>query len=394
MKKSFCYSITFCFVLTVLSGMSQCETFFGKLVINEVVAANNNVGSDELGEFDDWVEIYNGSEETINLEGYFLSDNHGNKTKFVFPDIDILPDDVVVIWCDNQPEQGPLHTTFGLSAGGEEVGLYNPDTVSLDYVRYGSLPDDIAIGRFPNGVGPFNILIPSFNDLNVNSILPGLVINEYQSDNISTAQDQWGGFEDWIEIYNNSNNPINLEGYFLSDKIGDPTQFIFPDTTILPNDYMIVWCDQGGLFEPGLHTFFKLGSGGDDILFSTPDTTTIDYVRFGIIPSDQTEGRLPNGVGKIDCLNPTHGESNGDPLSVFNEALPENLKVYPNPSSGLLQIDFPQEERTTLTVHSLTGQLVYQNSSLGNQETVDLSFLPKGIYLLRINNKVAKLVLE
>ncbi|MCA1762775.1 MAG: lamin tail domain-containing protein, partial [Flavobacteriales bacterium] len=90
--------------LLALSGeaIAQCEPYFGKLVINEFMAANNSTASDEFGEFDDWVEIYNGSEEPINMEGYFLSDNHGNRTKFVFPSVVIEPDDVLIVWCDGQ----------------------------------------------------------------------------------------------------------------------------------------------------------------------------------------------------------------------------------------------------------------------------------------------------
>ncbi len=64
----------------------------------------------------------------------------------------IEPNDVLVIWCDDEIEQEGLHAPFRLSGSGEEVGLYNPDTTSLDYVRYGEMSDDIAVGRFPNGV--------------------------------------------------------------------------------------------------------------------------------------------------------------------------------------------------------------------------------------------------
>jgi hypothetical protein len=370
----------------------NCDPFFGKLVINEVLPGNDNSGSDEFGEFDDWIEIYNGSDETINLEGYFLSDNHGNRTKFVFPNFELAANEVVTVWCDDQPEQGAFHAAFRLSGVGEEVGLYNPDTISLDYVRYGSVPDDISVGRFPNGHGPFEVLIPTFDGLNVNSVQPGLVINEYQSSNQTTAQDQWGGFDDWIELYNGGNTPINLEGYFLSDRIGEPTQFVFPDTTIAPNDYIIIWCDQG-LFEPGLHTFFKLGGDGDDILLSDPDTLTVDYVRFGIITPDETEGRFPNGSGKITCLLPTHEASNGNPLSAF-DAEEESFSVFPNPSQGVIHVENPKNERGTLQIFSVMGKLVHQVNVTQPLVNLDLSFLPKGLYIFNFNQKVNKVVLD
>jgi hypothetical protein len=301
MKKLRLSVLVFCLLVLAQQSFAQCEPFFGKLVINEVVPGNDNSGADEFGENDDWVEIYNASDEAINLEGFFLSDNDGNETKFTFPDFELGSGDVVTIWCDDQPEQGAFHAEFRLSGSGEEVGLYDPDTLTLDYVRFGAVPDDISVGRFPNGQGPFSILIPTFDGLNTNSVQPGLVINEYQSENESTASDQFGGFEDWIELYNAGNSPIDLEGYFLSDKIGEPTQFVFPDTTLLPNEYLIIWCDMG-LMEPGLHTFFKLGGDGDDILLSNADTLTIDYVSFGVITADESEGRFANGTGPISCF--------------------------------------------------------------------------------------------
>jgi len=364
-------------------------------VINEILPGNDISGTDEFGENDDWVEIYNASDEAINLEGFFLSDNDGNETKYTFPNFELAADDVVLVWCDGQPEQGPFHADFRLSAAGEEVGLYNPDTLTLDYVRYGSVPDDIAVGRFPNGQGPFSILIPTFNDLNTNSVQPGLVINEYQSVNESTAADQWGAFEDWIELYNAGENPINLEGYFLSDKIGSPTQYVFPDTTLLPDEYLIIWCDMPGPTEPGLHTFFRLGGDGDDILLSNPDTLTIDYVSFGIITPDESEGRFANGTGPMACfITPTHGANNGDPLSTVERVRNEGFKIFPNPGTGSVILKSADFKPGSVQVFSAMGNLVYQTTVFQNQERLDLSNLPSGLYILNFNDRITKLVIE
>ncbi|MCZ4410192.1 lamin tail domain-containing protein [Cryomorphaceae bacterium 1068] len=383
-----------CLTLMAKYTSAQCEPFFGKLVINEVLPGNDNSGADEFGENDDWVEIYNASDEAINLEGFFLSDNDGNETKFVFPDFELASNEVVTIWCDDQPEQGPFHAAFRLSGSGEEVGLYDPDTLTLDYVRFGAVPDDISVGRFPNGEGPFSILIPTFDGLNTNSVQPGLVINEYQSSNESTAQDQWGGFEDWIELYNAGNSPINLEGYFLSDKIGSPTEFVFPDTTLMPDEYLIIWCDMG-LMEPGLHTFFRLGGDGDDILLSNPDTLTIDYVSFGVITTDESEGRYANGTGPISCfITPTHGANNGDPLSSEEIIGNKTFKVYPNPSSGSVVIESEEFQRGLLQVFSSVGTMVYQTTLNQDQQRIDLEALPPGFYVMKFNNRIAKIVIE
>lgn len=359
---------------------AQCEPFFGKLIINEFMASNNSTASDEFGEFDDWVEIYNGSDEPIDMEGYFLSDNHGNRTKFVFPSVIIEPDDVLIIWCDGQPEQGDLHTSFRLSADGEELGLYNHDTTSVDYVRFGPQPTDITTGRFPNGRGPFNLLIPTFNAANTNTVDPGLVINEYQAINESTADDQWGAFEDWIELYNNSNQPIDLTGYFLSDKIGTPTLFQFPDTFIGPNEYLIIWCDMG-LMEPGLHTVFRLGGSGDDIILSDADTTTIDYVRFGLQIPDDSEGRFPNGTGAIACMAPTWNESNGGVVGLFDVEKPKALKAWPNPANERIFIDTQNQWGSVIRVYSAVGTLMDEIKIQSSPLEIDLLNYSPGFYI-------------
>lgn len=367
-------------LLISVESFSQCEPFFGKLVINEFMASNNTTAADEFGEFDDWVEIYNGSDEPIDMEGYFLSDNHGNRTKFVFPSVTIDSDDVLIIWCDGQPEQGELHTAFGLSADGEELGLYNQDTTSVDYVRFGSQPTDITTGRFPNGRGPFNLLIPTYGGLNTNSVNPGLVINEYQAINETTADDQWGSFDDWIELYNNSDQPIDMTGYFISDKIGSPTLYQFPDTFIGPNEYLIIWCDQG-LFEPGLHAIFGLGGDGDDIILSDADTLTIDYVRFGLQIPDDTEGRYPNGMGAFACMAPTWNESNGGVVGLFNVEKPEALNAWPNPARAQIFIDTQNQLGSVMCVYNAVGVLMEEINIQTETLEIDLSNYSPGFYI-------------
>ncbi len=382
-------------LLLALSGeaFAQCEPYFGKLVINEFMASNNSTAADEFGEFDDWVEIYNGSDEPINMEGYFLSDNHGNRTKFVFPSVVIEPDDVITIWCDGTPEQGDLHASFGLSADGEELGLYNHDTTSVDYVRFGPQPTDITTGRFPNGAGPFNLLIPTFDGPNTNSVNPGLVINEYQAINETTADDQWGSFEDWVELYNNSDQPIDMTGFFLSDKIGTPTLYQFPDTFIAPNDYLIIWCDQG-LFEPGLHTIFGLGGDGDDLILSDADTLTIDYVRFGLQIPDDTEGRFPNGTGPIACMAPTWNESNGGVVGLVDLDQPRALKAWPNPVSDRLYIDTQNQLGSVIRVYNSTGTLVESVKIQTEPAEIGVEHFPPGFYMAVTDRGTSKFIVR
>jgi hypothetical protein len=130
----------------------------GGLVVNEFLASNSAMGSDEFGEFDDWIEIYNGSSHAIDLAGYSITDNLTAHTKYVIPTgspatTTILAKGFLLIWCDGQPEQGPLHTGFKLSASGEQIGLYDPTGDTLDELTFGAQTTDVSYGRTADGGG-------------------------------------------------------------------------------------------------------------------------------------------------------------------------------------------------------------------------------------------------
>jgi hypothetical protein len=64
------------------------------------------------------------------------------------------------------------------------------------------------------------------------------VINEVQTSNFKTLQDENGQYEDWIEVYNPGNNPVDLTGYGLSDNPGNLYKFIFPSFQLAPHDHI------------------------------------------------------------------------------------------------------------------------------------------------------------
>jgi len=143
----------------------------GDLVINEFLASNDTIIPDQDGEYDDWVELYNNSNEDISLNGYFLSDDLTNLSKWQFPDTTIFVHDYLIIWTDNDEEQEGLHTSFKLSASGESVVLSNPELEIIDEITFGPQTTDISSGRYPNGIGDFIEMTPSFNAENLDGIV-------------------------------------------------------------------------------------------------------------------------------------------------------------------------------------------------------------------------------
>ena len=125
------------------------------LCVNEFLASNHTY-PDEFGENDDFIEVYNRTDHAIDLAGYGVTDDLTQHTKYVIPSgspavTTIPPKGFLLIWCDGQPEQGPLHTGFKLSASGEQIGLYEPSGDALDELTFGAQTDDVSYGRVPDG---------------------------------------------------------------------------------------------------------------------------------------------------------------------------------------------------------------------------------------------------
>lgn len=133
------------------------------VVINELMAANAFTLSDEAGEFDDWVELFNTTGAEQDLTHHYLSDDPAVPKKWRFPDgTTIAPGAFLVVWVDDDVEQGPLHATFKLSADGESVVLAAPDGELLDSVGFPALGEDVSYGRLPDGTGqPAVLALPS-----------------------------------------------------------------------------------------------------------------------------------------------------------------------------------------------------------------------------------------
>src|SRR5512140_3086820 len=107
-----------------------------------------------------------------------------------------------------------------------------------------------------------------------------VVINELMPVNYSTVADNYGEFDDWIELYNKSTADIDLSGYYLSDNHKKPLKWQVPQgTTIKGNGYLVIWAD-GDSTQYGLHTNFKLSSSGEEAVLTKPDFTIIDKITF------------------------------------------------------------------------------------------------------------------
>lgn len=382
--------LTVAALLGMQSVYSQCDLLRGPVVINEFLASNETIASNAIGEFEDYIELYNTDSQPFNLDGYFLSDSRGSngRLKYRFDNVTIPANGYLIVWCDGvgDPEMEGLNADFSLSGTeGERVVLSNPDSVIVDYVRFGPIDTDVSMGRFPNGTGPFMRMVPTFNGPNTNGESFNVTVNEYMATNSNTAADEFGDYDDWIELYNNGNSAVDLTGYLLSDNENRPDKYTFPQGSIIgPGQYFIVWADNEPEQGP-YHAEFALSASGEEVILSTPDTTTIDYFVFGQQITDISEGRFPNGFGNIiPCMAPTFAAENLGTVSSRNAEAPHTgLAVYPNPAKTEFFIENPTGENVVMRMFDLNGRIILEEQLGPYTNSVNVSGLSAGIYVIQ-----------
>ncbi len=130
-----------------------------------------------------------------------------------------------------------------------------------------------------------------------------LVINEMMLSNENTLPDEDGDYPDWVELYNSGSTTINLNGYGISDRSGNPYKWVFPSVNIAPGDYLIIFAsEKDRLTGPYLHTNFKLTSDGEDLVLTDPSGITLDHILPISIAEDISYGRVEDGSGDFERL--------------------------------------------------------------------------------------------
>lgn len=133
-------------VACILTSALLPFALHAQVVINEFVADNATVHQDEDGDFSDWIELKNDSLSSINLSGWYLTDDASNLTKWEFPSTTIAANGYLVIFASNKDRAisgSELHTNFGLSKNGEYLALVNPDGSTIESEFAPNFPDQI-----------------------------------------------------------------------------------------------------------------------------------------------------------------------------------------------------------------------------------------------------------
>lgn len=314
------------------------------LRVNEVMTGNDGAWVDEQGETDDFIELINTGDETLLLSDYAIADEPREGT--MLPERELLPGKTIVLWADDEPEQGELHLPFKLGSAGSPVLLWSRDCELVDKVEVPELPRSESYARLPDGVGAFSVCRYATPERsNGDTCQPPEPPN--LSDDVKFSPYEWetpypavgaplaitelllepAGF---VELVNTSDAEVALDDYEVKlspiapgepwPKSGAGKRLAWPDavTSLAPGERALVpisLADTDELLAPareGVVTVWKAGT-----------ETFADRVDFMGWPEGASLTRVPEVGGSLRfCETPTPGAANDGCVEVASRELP------------------------------------------------------------------------
>lgn len=236
-----------------------------------------------------------------------------------------------------------------------------------------------------------------------------LYFNEFMASNNNTIADEYGEFDDWIELYNNGSEPIDIGGYYVTDDLSNLTKYKISSsnsslTTIQPGGFLLLWADKDT--EQGiLHLNFKLSSSGEQlglVRIVGSDTVIVDYLNFDFQETDVSRGRYPDASYFYYEMHSSTPKSSNvqDTKTKDIELIINSIEVYPNPTSSLINISINNQQGISnyqIMLYDLTGKLLIKEHFTKDLNSIDISSVPNGMYFLSIienDNRTVKKIIK
>ncbi|MDD3242372.1 MAG: lamin tail domain-containing protein [Eubacteriales bacterium] len=296
------------------------------LMLSEVMALNKGAYASADGNYYDWIELYNPTSDAINLEGYALSDNMEKLSKYVLPSHVIEAGGYAIIFASGLSGDaipaGELHAGFKLSSMGETVYLSDAQGHIMDQTTYDALGIDQTYARTAKDewekLDYFTPLCPNtkegYSKFLSTRVAPEspVKVNEIMSSNSITTADEDGDYVDWMELHNTSDQPVSLYNYGLSDDSARTKRWVFPDVTLQPGEYLVIYLSGKNKVDPAgkLHANFRMSSYQGTLYFSDPKGAIIEEVHIDELETDASYGRIEGTDQWQVYSHPTPGFAN------------------------------------------------------------------------------------
>ena len=332
---------------------------YGQTVqLNEIVSSNASVLYDEDGDTPDWIELHNPSNQTVNLDGFGITDDPGDLSMWIFPSIVIEPDSFLVIFASDKNRTNLVAQWDAVINWGDSWSYWpgtsapvsnwdDPGTDISDWSTgpsgfgYGDNDDNTNLGQIISVFArkTFQIDNPTiitkalfhidyddgyiaylngveFSRRNMGAPNTEVYYNETTT-GLHEAEIYAGGFPEEISIdlnefpFVSGENTLAVEVHNYNTSSSDLSCIPFLtlgynseiDNATEPHQLMV-------LPRSYLHTNFRLSSNGEDLILSDQDENVLDSVFTGTMETDMSFGRYFESGSWVLFADPTPGSSN------------------------------------------------------------------------------------
>ncbi len=322
-------------------------------------------------------------EGDIDFETKALKYNRGTRLTYEVPTELLLNGENIIAVEHHQFDPTNFEALFDLSLTYNYLPLNNIKLINSDVYNF-DLNNNVSLKA-----------VYEKNATYVEEELPRVFINEILSAK-SKIRDEFGDRDDYIELYNDEDEAVNVAGWFISDTPIAPKMYQIPTTdeeltTIQPKSYLILWADKEPHQGP-LHTNFSLSKNGEFVVLSKLDNygelQTVDMVRFPALGEEETYSRFPDGSDNWIVQNTTFDLPNDDATDVEYQKISHN--IYPTIVSEMIYIENHIGE--IFRIYDVSGILHHSGSVLSQREMINLSQLKTGIYIVVVGNERVKIM--
>lgn len=258
------------------------------LVITEVMPRNTSTFQSADGSFYSWAEIKNISDSSVLLSDYYLSDSITEPSKWRLPSATLEPDQYAIVYLSGEDsvDNGEMHASFRLGSTDSVLALSNGTGSVISIINWTnpvypgiSVVDNDTYTAFPtpaddNSTATFDSLLLSPMD----SSSP-VRINELLKFNKYSIRDFYGDRSPWVELYNSSGEAVSLNNYCLSDDPENPFKWHFPEVSIEPGEYKVVFLSGNETSGGELHTSFTLSRSENQLMLTDMVSMSYDIIE-------------------------------------------------------------------------------------------------------------------
>ena len=368
------------------AGRHTGANAYDGLVISEVMASNSSAVPDENGDFNDWLELYNGTGHDLDMEGVMLT-NRTDRVTFPFPSYTLKAGERVIVFASDSYQLDPslpFHGEFKIASAGDHLYLYGPDMALIDELVTPTLTANTSYaltGIDGDGARRYEATTyysPGYENTEKGFIAyrtanetesGALVIHEICPDPRIGIPDEDGEIVDWIELKNNTGDPVSLNHFYLSDKENKPMKWRFPEGTTLPaGGYYLVYCSgKDKLQANGIpHTNFSISAERETLVLSDSYGRLVDRVSVEKVPEDASYGR---GDERDWCLFAL--STPGQPNNVAGQTRTDELLRAYNPTGVIISEVLTSNDTIELGAAGVASDYVELFNA--SDEAVDLS---------------------